>query len=171
MASLPAAAPGNRRASRTRQHCQLRWAGPAAASALVSQASGKCLDNFNGSTTKGNPVGIWTCNTGANQQWASGSGGQLTADGRCLDAAGHGTTSGTDVTTWSCNGGTNQQWALQSDGTLRGTQSGLCLGVVGASKDDGANVAPRTRGRSRTSRPVRERKPAPGRAPCALRRV
>ncbi|CUM37202.1 hypothetical protein BN2537_3369 [Streptomyces venezuelae] len=34
----------------------------------------------------------------------------------------------------------NQQCALQSDGPLRGTQSGLCLGVVGASTPNGARV-------------------------------
>ncbi|MFE2559935.1 ricin-type beta-trefoil lectin domain protein [Streptomyces sp. NPDC059352] len=85
-----------------------------AAPALVSAASG--TDNLNGSTVDGNPVGIWTCNSGTNQQWASGSDGRLTSFGRCLDAFGHGTTPGTDVTTWSCNGGANQRWALQSDG-------------------------------------------------------
>ncbi|WP_017237492.1 RICIN domain-containing protein [Streptomyces sp. SS] len=109
-------------------------------SKLVSQASGKCLDNLNGGKANGNPVGVWTCNSGANQQWAPGSDGRLAASGRCLDAAGRGTTPGTDVTTWSCHGGTNQQWALQPDGTLRGTRSGLCLGVVGASTANGAFV-------------------------------
>ncbi|MET7757760.1 RICIN domain-containing protein [Streptomyces sp. NPDC005389] len=109
-------------------------------SKLVSQASGKCLDNLNSGTVNGNPVGIWTCNSGANQQWASGTGGQLTANGRCLDAEAQGTTAGTDVTTWSCRGGANQQWVLRPDGTIRGTQSGLCLGVGKATTANGAKV-------------------------------
>jgi len=32
---------------------------------------------------------------------------------------------------WTCNGGANQQWKTNPDGTISGSQSGLCLDVVG----------------------------------------
>ncbi|WSP36777.1 ricin-type beta-trefoil lectin domain protein [Streptomyces sp. NBC_01244] len=109
-------------------------------SLLISKASGKCLDNSGSSTVNGNPVAIYSCGSGTNQQWTAYPGGQLTANGQCLSTSGQGTTQGTGVTTWDCTGNTNQQWSFRSDGTLRGVPSGLCLGVVGASTSSGAKT-------------------------------
>ena len=107
--------------------------------ALVSKASGRCLDDPASSTTNGTQTIIYDCTGGANQQWASGTGNTLTTvGGKCLDAAG--TTAGSKVEIWDCNGGTNQQWTLNSDGTLRGTQSGLCLDVTGAATGNNTPV-------------------------------
>ncbi|MFD8205908.1 ricin-type beta-trefoil lectin domain protein [Streptomyces sp. NPDC059695] len=34
----------------------------------------------------------------------------------------------------------SQKWVLRSDGTFRGSQSGLCLGVVGATRVNGSLI-------------------------------
>jgi hypothetical protein len=112
--------------------------------ALHAQASGKCLDVPNASTTPGTQTQIWNCTGGANQLFTR------TADGRlsvysgtsqlCLDASGQGTTPGTPVDVWTCNGQTNQQWVVGSNGTVTGVQSGLCLDVTGAGTANGTKV-------------------------------
>jgi alpha-galactosidase len=96
-------------------------------SALVSAASGRCLDVPSGSTANGTQPVIWDCNGGANQQWTI-SGQSIQALGKCLDAPLN-AAAGAKVQLWDCNGGTNQQWTLNTDGTVRGAQSGLCLDV------------------------------------------
>nr|BFE70111.1 hypothetical protein GCM10020092_034120 [Actinoplanes digitatis] len=98
-----------------------------ASAALVSTASGRCLDVPNGNTANGTQPVIWDCNGATNQKWTV-SGQTLQALGKCLDAP-IGATAGTKVQLWDCNGGTNQQWTFQSNGTVRGNQSGLCLDV------------------------------------------
>ncbi|XVV10032.1 glycoside hydrolase family 27 protein [Actinoplanes sp. CA-131856] len=98
-----------------------------ASTALVSAASGRCLDVPNGATANGTQPVIWDCNRAANQQWTV-SGSTLRSLGKCLDAP-IGATAGARVQLWDCNGGANQQWALNADGTVRATLSGLCLDV------------------------------------------
>ena len=100
---------------------------PPSGTALVSAASGRCLDVPNGTTANGTQPVIWDCNGGANQQWTS-SGQSIQALGKCLDAPLN-ATAGAKAQLWDCNGGTNQQWTLNADGTVRGSQSGLCLDV------------------------------------------
>lgn len=100
---------------------------PPTGNALVSAASGRCLDVLNGATANGTGLVIWDCNSGANQSWTA-TGGTLRALGKCLDAP-LDATAGTRVQLWDCNGGNNQQWTLQGDGTVRGARSGLCLDV------------------------------------------
>ncbi|MEV4349286.1 ricin-type beta-trefoil lectin domain protein [Actinoplanes sp. NPDC049596] len=95
--------------------------------ALVSAASGRCLDVPNSNTANGTQPVIWDCSRAANQQWTV-SGSTLRALGKCLDAP-IGATAGAKVQIWDCNGGANQQWTLNADGTVRGNQSGLCLDV------------------------------------------
>lgn len=96
-------------------------------SALVSSASGRCLDVPNSATANGTGLVIWDCNSAPNQSWTA-TDGTLRSLGKCLDAPLN-ATAGTRVQLWDCNGGTNQQWTFQSNGTIRGTRSGLCLDV------------------------------------------
>ena len=110
-------------------HVTRGWTTGGTGTALVSGASGRCLDDPASSTANGTQMEIWDCTGGANQQWTSAGGSTLTTvGGKCLDAAG--TAAGSKVDIWDCTGGANQQWTLNADGSLRGTQSGLCLDVT-----------------------------------------
>ena len=100
---------------------------PGSSFALVSAASGRCLDAPNSATANGTKPVIWDCHGRDNQRWAA-DGATLRVLGRCLDAP-PGASAGTAVQLYDCHGGTNQQWATQSNGTIRGVASGLCLDV------------------------------------------
>jgi alpha-galactosidase len=111
---------------------------PPPANALVSAASGRCLDVPNSSTANGTQPVIWDCSGAANQSWTV-SGQALQALGKCLDAPLN-ATAGAKAQLWDCNGGTNQQWTLNSDGTVASRQSGLCLDVNNAGTANGTTV-------------------------------
>lgn len=115
----------------------------AAAPALRSAASGRCLDVAGNSTTPGAAIQIWDCNGVAGQGWTLTSAGELrTFDGtRCLDALNWGTTAGTALISWSCTGGANQKFAWGANGSLRSQQSGLCLDVTSNRTANGTAVA------------------------------
>jgi Ricin-type beta-trefoil lectin domain len=72
----------------------------------------RCLEAYQGATTPGTIVDIYTCNGGTNQQWTVNSNGTITNNrsGLCLDVANQGTANGSDVDLWTCNGGANQKW-------------------------------------------------------------
>ena len=110
------------------------------AAPIVNTASGRCLDDADSSTTAGNPVIVYDCHGGANQQWAAPGGNELTVGGMCLDATGGGTSPGTKAEIWDCHGGTNQQWTFPGDGTIRGVQSALCLGLTGNATGNGTGT-------------------------------
>jgi endo-1,4-beta-xylanase len=106
---------------------------------LRGVGSGRCLDVPGASQNDGTLLQIWDCSGGTNQQWALGSGNQLTVYGnKCLDVPGHATAAGTQVEIWTCNGGANQQWRVNGDGTVVGVESGLCLDVSGAATGNGS---------------------------------
>ncbi|MCI4065557.1 ricin-type beta-trefoil lectin domain protein [Micromonospora sp. R77] len=111
---------------------------PTTAGALVSAASGRCLDDPQSNTTNGTQPVIWDCNGGANQQWTA-SGDTLQVLGKCLDAPAN-ATAGTKAQLWDCTGGTNQRWTRNTDGTIRSQQNGLCLDVNGAATANGTTV-------------------------------
>ncbi|MFC4613349.1 family 43 glycosylhydrolase [Cellulomonas algicola] len=115
----------------------------AAAHALRSSASGRCLDVAGNSTTPGAGIQIWDCNGVAGQGWTLTSAGELrTFDGtRCLDALNWGTTPGTALISWTCTGGANQTFAWGANGSLRSQQSGLCLDVTSNRTANGTAVA------------------------------
>ncbi|WP_030257754.1 MULTISPECIES: ricin-type beta-trefoil lectin domain protein [Streptomyces] len=99
---------------------------------IVGQASGRCVDIGNSSTTNGTQAQLWDCHGGTNQRWTYTAGKQLVVYGnKCLDASAKGTSNGTAAVIWDCNGQTNQQWNVNSDGTITGVQSGLCLDASG----------------------------------------
>ncbi|NUO60423.1 MAG: PHB depolymerase family esterase [Hamadaea sp.] len=107
---------------------------------IVGAASGRCLDDPNGTTVNGTQIQLWDCWGGSPQRWTHTSGRQLTVMGKCLDASGHGTTNGTPVIIWDCTGQTNQQWNVNANGTITGVQSGLCLDAAGAATANGAKI-------------------------------
>jgi lysophospholipase L1-like esterase len=95
--------------------------------ALVSTASGRCLDVPGGNTANGTQPVIWDCNGGANQSWTV-NGRALQALGKCLDSPTN-AAAGAKVQLWDCHGGANQQWNLNANGSISNVQSGLCLDV------------------------------------------
>ncbi|MEU9739017.1 ricin-type beta-trefoil lectin domain protein [Micromonospora chersina] len=111
---------------------------PPTSGALVSAASGRCLDVPQSNTANGTQPVIWDCNGGANQRWNI-SGDTLQALGKCLDAPLN-ATPGAKAQIWDCNGGANQRWSRNADGTIRAQQSGLCLDVNGAATGNGTTV-------------------------------
>ncbi|MDI1460962.1 RICIN domain-containing protein [Catellatospora sp. KI3] len=108
------------------------------ASALVSAASGRCLDVPNSSTTNGVQPIIWDCSGRPNQQWTF-SGQSIQSLGKCLDAP-TGATAGSKVQMWTCSGAANQQWSLNASGTISNAASGLCLDVSGNATANGTPV-------------------------------
>ncbi|WP_245657632.1 endo-1,4-beta-xylanase [Herbidospora mongoliensis] len=100
-------------------------------SQIRGQASNRCVDVPNASTTDGTQVQIYDCHTNSNQQWSYTSSQELRVYGnKCLDAAGTG--NGAKVQIYTCWGGANQKWNLNSDGSITNQQSGLCLDAAGS---------------------------------------
>ncbi|RCG26610.1 alpha-L-arabinofuranosidase [Sphaerisporangium album] len=120
----------------------LTWTAPAsaAASTLISVASGRCLDVSNNSSAPGAPLQIWDCHGQANQTFEFTSAGELRtfAGTRCVDA--NGTTNNTRVVINNCGGQNNQKWRRNSDGSIASVPSGLCLDVNGAATANGTPV-------------------------------
>jgi Glycosyl hydrolase family 59/Ricin-type beta-trefoil lectin domain len=106
---------------------------------VTSGMSGKCLDDYTGSTTNGTKADLWDCNNTPAQQWTVGN-GVVQINGKCLDITGAGATAdGTLVELWDCNGGTNQQWTAEN-GTLVNPASGKCLDDPGFSTTNGTQL-------------------------------
>ena len=112
--------------------------GTPASGALVSAASGRCLDVPGSNTTNGTQPVIWDCGGGANQRWTAG-GQTLQSLGKCLDSP-TGATAGTKVQLWDCSGGANQRWNRNTNGTISNVASGLCLDVNGRATANGSTV-------------------------------
>ena len=106
----------------------------AAPAAVLSKASGLCLDVAGNTTTPGAAVQVYACNGGQNQQWEVDAAGEIRTFGgtRCLDVAGQSTALEAPVVSWTCNGQDNQKWVVNGNGTIVGKQSGLCLDVRNA---------------------------------------
>ncbi|MEU4155209.1 ricin-type beta-trefoil lectin domain protein [Actinoplanes sp. NPDC026670] len=98
---------------------------PGTGNALVSAASGRCLDVPGSSTANGAQPIIWDCSGAANQRWTY-DGQTVKALGKCLDSP-TGATSGAKAQLWDCSGAANQRWTFASGSTIRNAQSGLCL--------------------------------------------
>ena len=105
---------------------------------ITSGLAGKCVDDYQDSSTNGNKIDLWTCNGGAAQTWTL-SNGSLQINGKCMDVTGQGTSNGTLVELWTCNGGTNQQWTA-SNGELVSAQSGKCLDDPASTTTDGTQL-------------------------------
>ncbi|MFF2364153.1 lectin [Streptomyces sp. NPDC058122] len=90
-------------------------------------ASNLCVDDASSSTTDGNHVQIWTCNSTYAQDWIVAGDGTVRSLGKCLDVDHSGTTNGTLIQLWTCNGTGAQQWTAGANGSLVNPQSKLCL--------------------------------------------
>jgi O-glycosyl hydrolase len=77
------------------------------------QYAGKCAD-ANQADTAGEPILLWTCNGGSNQQFLPQPDKELvgTHSGLCVDVTGNTTANGTQIQLWACSGHPNQQWTL-----------------------------------------------------------
>jgi Beta-1,3-glucanase/Ricin-type beta-trefoil lectin domain len=106
---------------------------------VTSGMSGKCLDDYTGSTANGTIADLWSCNGTGAQNWTPVN-GTLQVGGACLDVIGNGSTAnGTLVDIWACNGGANQQWTAEN-GELVNPQSGKCLDDPGFSTTNGTQL-------------------------------
>ena len=103
---------------------------------LVSVRSGKVLEVDGYSTADGTRIQLYTCNSGANQQWTV-DGTTLRALGKCMDVANGGTADGGAVQLGTCNGATSQNWSAGANGSVVNTKSGKCLDANGAGTANG----------------------------------
>lgn len=118
------------------------WSAPTSAAALVSSASGRCLDVEGNVDTPDTGLEIWDCNDQANQAFEFTAAGELrTMNGtRCVDAYDTRTAPGAPVVIRGCDGRATQVWRQNSDGSVTGVASGFCLDVSGAGTADGTAV-------------------------------
>ncbi|MEU4745128.1 carbohydrate-binding protein, partial [Actinosynnema sp. NPDC023658] len=105
----------------------------------ITAASGKCVDVNGGSATDGAKIQLWTCNSGANQQWTI-DGSTVRSLGKCMDVASGGTADGAAVQLATCNGATSQNWAAGANGSLVNQKSSKCLDANGGSTADGTQL-------------------------------
>jgi beta-glucosidase len=73
-----------------------------------------CLDNTAGNSTNGNPIDLYTCNGGSNQQWTHPDTGAMynPSTGKCIN--GSATTVGTQLTLNTCDNNGDQVWIYPS---------------------------------------------------------
>ncbi len=107
-------------------------AGVASITGPIYGYGGTCLDDRASGAVNGNPVQVYHCNDGSNQQWTVtnphfGATTTIMIYGKCLDVHGGFTWDGDPVTLWGCNGGVPQKWILESNGTFVNPNSGKCL--------------------------------------------
>jgi ricin-type beta-trefoil lectin protein len=118
--------------------------GPAeAATTVVAQHSGLCLDVRGGPQATGNgaPLEQWNCTGASNQSWTLNDAGagfyELVAgnSGKCAEAAGGGTANGTAIQQASCTRQPQQLWRLRalSGGAFEivNVPSSRCLDITG----------------------------------------
>ncbi|MEU7015878.1 ricin-type beta-trefoil lectin domain protein [Streptomyces sp. NPDC046385] len=103
----------------------------------IKGIGGKCMDMQGGSSTNGNPVQIYTCNTGAGQRFAT-AGDRLSNADKCLQAMG--TAAGSPIQIQPCDGGGAQTWTARTDSTFYNPASGRCLAVPGDVTTDGTDL-------------------------------
>jgi hypothetical protein len=73
---------------------------------------GKCVDGHNGRAY--DPVKLWDCHGGANQQWDLTAAGELRGvNNLCIDVRGASSARGTRMMLHPCHGGANQRWAYR----------------------------------------------------------
>jgi hypothetical protein len=103
-------------------------------------SSSLCLDDSQSSTTDGNKIEIYDCNSSDAQSWTIGQDDTIRVLGKCLDVWQSGTTSGTLIDLYQCNGTGAQQWTLGASGSLVNPESGLCLDDPGATTTQGTQL-------------------------------
>ena len=123
-----------------------------AATTIIAEHSGKCLDVRGGVVAKNDGAAIeqWTCTGESNQAWTltdKGNGQyQIAASSseKCLDVAGGASANGTAIQQATCTNASRQLWKLHAAGNGRheivSVSSGRCLDITGgpAATGDGA---------------------------------
>jgi predicted alpha-1,2-mannosidase len=89
--------------------------------------TGLCIDDRHSSTSNRNPIQIYTCNGGDNQELTVNPDGTIRTLGKCLDVTHSGTKPGTPIDLYQCNRTGAQRWARGSNGSLVNPESGRCL--------------------------------------------
>jgi hypothetical protein len=78
----------------------------------VLMVHGKCVDGHNGRAH--DPVKLWDCHGGANQQWDLTPAGELRGvNNLCIDVRGASSARGTRMMLHPCHGGANQRWSYR----------------------------------------------------------
>ncbi|MDX3853598.1 RICIN domain-containing protein [Streptomyces sp. AK02-01A] len=107
------------------------WIGDSPLVVHIHGASDKCLEVGGNSKADGGVVQMYTCNSGANQQWRiSGNALVNVNSGKCLEVKSSGTADGTAIVQMTCNSTKPaQRWEYTTHGTttLKNTGSGKCL--------------------------------------------
>ncbi|MFB6836242.1 ricin-type beta-trefoil lectin domain protein [Streptomyces sp. NPDC056361] len=103
----------------------------------VKGIGGKCLDIQGGGTTDGTPAQIYTCNSGAAQNFAT-AGNRLSNADKCLQAMG--AAAGSPVQLRTCDGSPAQTWTARPDTSLHNPVSGRCLAVPGDVTTNGTDL-------------------------------
>ena len=88
----------------------------------------QCMDALGGGSTPGTKVGIYTCNSGASQQFAWTTTGEIHHGSLCVDASGGAGNNGDRIILYTCNGGANQHWSPSASGQIRGI-NGRCIDI------------------------------------------
>lgn len=110
-------------------------------SPVKNSASVKCLNDFNGLVSPGNPIVIWTCmSNGPNEEFSHPSNpGELVVFGQCLTDPANGG-GGTKQVIEPCTGAPNQMWFHNSTFEYVLTANGLCLTDPNSSTLNGTQV-------------------------------
>lgn len=101
--------------------------GPRVGAITSGVSSSLCVDDRSSSTTDGNPVQIFTCNSSDAQHWTISPDGSIRALGKCLDVLGSATLNDTPIDLFECDGSGAQQWTTGTAGALVNPESGKCL--------------------------------------------
>jgi hypothetical protein len=108
--------------------------------AIYSDVPGKCIDDNKHATTNGNPINIFGCNGGANQNWTLHADGTVQVYGKCMDVSHSGTANGTKTDLYTCNGTGAQKWLVRANGELVNPESGKCLDDPSATATDNTQL-------------------------------
>lgn len=107
---------------------------------------GRCVDVAGGSSADGTALLMWSCHSGANQNWTPvDADSSLRSLGKCMDVRYGHLRAGAVVQLWSCNGTNGQRWDRRPDGTIRlRSNAALCLTVRDGSTANGSGLQIRT---------------------------
>lgn len=106
---------------------------------IPSDIAGKCLDDWDDSTTLANKIDLSSCNGTDSQVWTVESNGTVENNGNCLDVKQQSKSNGALIDLYKCNGGANQQWK-DTDNTLVNPISGKCLDDPNSGTTDGVQL-------------------------------
>jgi len=110
-----------------------------AASPIVSDWHGKCIDVPDANYSDRVRLQVWDCWTGPQQLFELAGDGTIRIGGRCIEVAGGSTADMAAIQILGCNGRPAQQWVLTGAGDLVNPQADKCIDIAAW---NGANGAP-----------------------------